>query len=236
MAFNPATYRLSGLVIESTLASKMRLKEALGSLPRFSSVTPLSSLKEAGEIVRSGEQNHDLLFISQAFPNEEVAAFIKTAKELPGTQDAAFVLLLKSSKEADMAGAMLIGFDGMLAEPYSVDSLNAICELALKVKVERGIAREQAVLTFMISEVCKQLDNVAVLKACGYESSRGMDKLKQACLNFKHLSAEAAKSYENVAEKVFGSAPPAKLPEKRYTGVSKRIKSKQVSKIIEGVV
>lgn len=231
MDLSHSNFKLSALIIEPTLACKIRLKEALSSLPRFSGVMPLNALREATDLIKTAQNEYDLIFISQSIPKEETAAFIKSAKEIGVTQDAAFVLLLKSSKDADMAGAMIIGFDGMLAEPYSVDSLNAICELALKVKQENGAAREQAVLGLMVSEVSKQLDNVAVLRACGYESARGMEKLKEACHNFKHLSPEAAKSYGDIAEKVFGSATPAKPPEKRYAGISKRIKSKMASKI-----
>jgi CheY-like chemotaxis protein len=193
-------------------------------------------MKEALEMLRTSETSYDLVFVSQSFSKDEAASFIKNAKATNATQDAAFVILLKSSKDDDMATAMLIGFDGLLAEPYSVDSLNAMCELALTVKLERGAAREQAVLSMIVSNVSKQLDNVAILKACGYETARGMDKLKEACQSFKHLSAEAALSYEGIAEKVFGDAVPAKPPEKRYAGVSSRVKTKQVSKIVDGLV
>ena len=236
MALPQQNFKLTALIIEPVLANKIRLKEALSSLPRFHGVLPLNSLREASDILKGGQQQYDIIFVSQNISKDDTAVFIKQAKELSVTQDAAFVVLFKSSQGADMAGAMVIGFDGMLAEPYSVDSLMAICDLSLKVKKERGIAREQVVLGIMMAEVSKQLDAVAVLKSCGYESARGMEKFKEACLNFKHLSPEAIQAYEGVAEKVFGSALPAKPPEKRYVGVSKRIKTKQVNKIIDGAV
>lgn len=232
MAAPTVGFKLNAMIIDSVAASKIRLKQALTSIPRFNAITPVNYLKDALEAFKENQQHYDIVFVAQAFTKEESAAFIKAAKSLTVAQDAAFVLLLKSSQGADLAGTMVIGFDGMLAEPYSVDSLNDICELALKVKCERGVAREQAVMSLMVSEVSKQLDAVAILKTCGYETARGMEKFKEACRNFRHLSEDTLKSYENVAEKIFGSAEPAKAPEKRYTGVSRRIKTKQVAKII----
>lgn len=228
----PNGFKLSGLIVEPNLASKMRLKQALLALPRFSTASPMNSLRDALDALRAETGHCDLIFIAQAIPADEIASFIKTAKEIPSAQDAAFVTLSKSTQGTDMAAAMLIGFDGMLSEPYSVDSLNDICELALRVKGERGEAREKAALSLMIADVVKQLDAVAVLKACGYESLRGMEKLRDACATFKNLSPAASKVYEDLAEKIFGDAAPAKPPEKRYVGVSKRIKNNQVAKII----
>ena len=226
------TFKLNAMIAESVVASKIRLKQALTSIPRFNAISPVSTLKDALDALKENQQQYDIVFVAQTYSKEESAAFIKAAKAMSVAQDAAFVLLLKSSQDGNMAGAMAVGFDGMLAEPYSVDLLNDICELALKVKGERGVAREQAVMGLMVSEVSKQLDAVAILKTCGYETARGMDKFKEACRNFKHLSDDTLKTYENVAEKVFGSAEPAKAPERRYAGVSKRIKTKQVAKII----
>lgn len=229
-----ATFKLNTLVVDPTVACRIRLKEALTALPRFNSIIPMNSLKEAQDTLRTGTQTYDIIFISQNLDRDETASFIKNAKEYPTSRDAAFVILFKSAQNADMASSMLIGFDGMLSEPYSVNSLNDICELALRVKNERSTAREQIALGLMVQDVSKHLDAVAVLKACGYESLKGMEKFREACLSFKHLSDTAVKSYEDIAERVFGNAMPAKPPEKKYGGVSKRIKSKMANKIVDG--
>ena len=222
------------LVIEPDMNARMRLKQATGSVATFGKVLQAANLSEGDERLR-GADRMDVVFVSGQIPQEEVTSFIKRSKENPATQDAAFVLMLKSQNQgsSDIALNVLVGADGLLFEPFSVDSLVEITRLAARVKGERAASREQAAIRFLMSEIIDQISAIAHLKAMKFEASRQIRKLKELCAIFDTLDAEKKALYLEIAVDMFEKAPIPPPPQvKTYSGASSRVKKKLEDKVM----
>jgi response regulator RpfG family c-di-GMP phosphodiesterase len=223
------------LVIEPEMNARMRIKQATSAVPTFGKVFPVGSLNEANEKLKHLERL-DVAFISAVFPQEETAAFIKAAKNSKIGQDAAYILVLKTQKQesANIAQNVLVGSDGLLFEPYSVDSLVEITILAAKVKGERAQAREEAAIRMLMRDIVDTVSVIAHLRGQKLETGRQQKKLKEMCSIFETLSPNMKASYLNIVVDEFEKAPifipPKNVPQ--YKGVSNRIKKKLEEKIV----
>jgi hypothetical protein len=177
----------------------------------------------------------DVIFVSHHVPQEQIAPFIKDAKSTPGGQDAAYILVLPTKEQAsgDVAQAMMIGADGVLFEPYSVDILVEITLLAAKVRRERRTARDEAAFKFLLSDLIQQLDVLAYSKSCGYETGPAMKLFRQACGVLTTMDPDSVETWYKTAIDMFEAAPipAALLQRKKYGGASNRVKQRMSEKI-----
>lgn len=228
--------RYNALIIDPDLDTRMRLKAATTSVVEFGKVHLITSISETSRKLEAGGEAVDVMFLSYRFERADIAAFIKSAKETKTAQDAAYVLVLQT-KEQDsqtVAENVMIGADGLLFEPYSVDQLVEITALAARVKKERSDAREAAALKFLLKDVMHQIDLIAYLKSVGYDVGRGIRRFKQMCEVFRTLEGNSKEVYYNLAVDMFSEAPfPKKIYQKTYKGASSRVKKKMEQKLIE---
>src|SRR5262249_29916576 len=141
-------------------------------------------------------------------------------------QDAAYVLIMKSTDQSSstVASNVLIGADGFLLEPYSVDSLMEITRLADRIKKERSQAREVAAMKFLLGDVSNRIDAIAYLKSLGRDVARHIKKMADASQFIKNLSPESTQIYNDAIVETFQAAQPPKFAsEKQYSGPSARI-------------
>jgi response regulator RpfG family c-di-GMP phosphodiesterase len=224
------------LVIEPDLDSRMRLKAAMTSVPAFKQNFQVGKFKEAQSKIDTSSKPIDVIFISYRYDPEEMGEFIKYAKGVSATQDAAFILIKKSQDQqsTSVASSVLAGADGLLFEPFSVDQLVEITRIAAKVKKERSSAREEAALKFLLVDVINQIDQVAYLKACDYETGPSMKKLKEMCTVFSTLSPESLEIYKKLAVDTFENAPVPKMvfQRKKYVGASSRVQKRMEKKTL----
>lgn len=224
------------LVIEPDLDSRMRLKAAMTSVPAFKQSFQVGKVREGQQKIDTSQRPIDVVFISYRFPEEEVSEFIQYAKAAPMAQDAAFILIKRSQDQqsTSVASSVLAGADGLLFEPFSVDQLVEITRIASKVKKERSAAREEGALKFLLLDVINQIDQVAYLKACDYETGSSMKKLKEMCAVFANLSSESKEVYNRIAIEAFESAPVPKMvfQRKKYTGASSRVQKRMEKKTL----
>ncbi|NLF26060.1 MAG: hypothetical protein GX589_10450, partial [Deltaproteobacteria bacterium] len=191
----------------------------------------LSTLEEALTSLESSA-HIDVVFISNRFAQTEVLNFINRAKEKPGGQDSAYVIVLSTDSQQSntVAQNVLGGADGFLLEPYSVDSLVEITVLAERVKRERSQQREAAALNFLVQDVLQQIDRVAYLKSCGFDAGRSLKTLREMCSVFQSLEYESRELYLEIAVKSFIDASPSKFV-KSYKGASDRVSKAMERKI-----
>ena len=214
------------LVIEPDMSARMRIKTATSAVPTFGRVLQCSTLAEGKE--KLSHEKYDVVFISCQFPQEETSVFIKGSKETANAQDAAFILILKTNEQeaTSVAQNVLVGADGLLFEPYSVDSLVEITRVAAKVKGERAIAREMAAIKVILNDIMEQTNLVAYLKAMKVDTTRHSKKLKEMCSIFEAFDDAKRQVYLDVVVDQFINAPlptpPKNLPS--YSGVSSRIR------------
>ncbi len=235
--------KYDALIVDSDLDRRMRLKQAANSVVQFSKLQLVNHLEEAENRIKASEKSIDVIFLNFSFGQEEIARFIKMAKEEKQSQDAAFVLVLggKDQDSSVVAQNVMIGADGVLFEPYSVDSLVEITELAARVKSERSAGREKAAMVFLLNDIMQQIDLIAFLKSAGYDVGRGIKRFKQMCGVLANLEGDSKSIYYDVAVEKFSNAPfPEKLAQKNYKGASKRVRERMEKKLLakleEGLV
>lgn len=232
MAVNP--HKFDAILVDPDLNSRMRLKQATTAVPQFGVVQQTSTITEALSRMGSGDKC-DVIFLSARLEQAEITSFIKKAKETKAGQDTAYVLVLKSGADgATIAQNVIGGADGMLFEPYSVDYLYEITNLAARVKKERSDFREKAAIQMLVQDLILQVDQLAYLKSCSMDTTRAFKRLKESCDFVRGLSPESVQSYYDLAVDSFQAAPiPAQVSKyKKYGGASDRIKKRMEKKVV----
>ena len=226
------------LIIDPDMPGRMRLKQATTPIAEFGLVTPMGNISEANAFL-NGEKVTDVVFLSARLPQEQLSPFIQAAKQSKGGQDAAYVIVTKNAGDGarSIAEIMMLGGDGMLCEPYSVDSLLEITLLSAKVRKERAGEREKVAIGIMIKDLITQLDLVCCLKANNCELGLSIRKLKESAAMIAGLPPESQSIYLDVMQQAFIDAPlpPKALGVKKYGGVSSRIKKKMEQKLADEI-
>lgn len=225
---------VDALVVDPDASSRVRLKQATVAVHQFQSAQLLDTLDKAVKKLEDAAGHIDVVFVSERFKNEEVVSFIQKAKALKTAQDAAFILVMQQSDNAKehVGQAMVVGADGFLFEPYSVDSLVEITALANKVKKERSEAREKAAIGFLLQDMVGALDKVAYIKSCQVDVSRSLAKLREKCGTFQSFEEETLQMYFDVILAELENAPMPKPPAGlNYRGASERVKKIVADKI-----
>lgn len=226
------------LIVDPDMPGRMRLKQATTPISEFGLVTPVGSINEANAFL-GGEKITDVVFLSARLPQDQLAPFIQLAKQTKGGMDAAYVIVTKNSGDGarSIAEIMMIGGDGMLCEPYSVDSLLEITLLSAKVRGERAGEREKVAIGIMVRDMISQLDLVCCLKANNCELGLSIRKLKDVAAMVHALAPESQAVYLEVMQQCFLDAPlpPKALGLKKYGGVSNRIKKKMEQKLADEI-
>lgn len=226
--------KFDGLIIDPELDARMRLKQVCSSLVNFGKVYPVGSFTECLGKLKS-EQHTDVVFVSARLGQANISDFIKDAKATQQGQDSAYILVIpsKDSASAMVAQSVMMGADGLLFEPYSVDQLVEITNLSARVRRERSAAREEVALRFLINDIIQQIDLIAYSRSCGYETGTAMRTFKQACTVLASLEPDSLKLYYRLVPDIFETAPvPANLfQRKKYGGASSRVKRRMAEKL-----
>jgi DNA-binding NarL/FixJ family response regulator len=226
--------KYEAIIIDPDMTTRSRLKQVCASVVHFGRVVPVNSCFETMEQLK-GDGRYDVVFISHHIPQEQIPTFIKEAKNTPGGQDAAYILVLRAKEQAsgDVAQAMMIGADGVLFEPYSVDILVEITQLAARVRRERRSARDEAAFRFLINDLIQQIDLLAYSKSCGYEIGPAMRNFRQACSVVATIDPDSIEIWYKTALELFEAAPipVALMQRKKYGGASNRIRQRMTQKI-----
>jgi hypothetical protein len=233
-----APTKFNCIIIDPDMTGRMRLKQATAPVNEFGMITPMSNINEANAYLAQDKPT-DVIFLSGRLPQEQLSPFIQSAKLSKSGQDAAYVVVTKSASEGatGIAEIMMIGGDGMLCEPYSVDSLLEITLLSARVRKERSDQREKAAIGMIVKDIINQLDLVSCLKANGCELGLSIKKLKDLGGMIHAMSPESRKIYYDVMAEAFMVAPipPKALGVKKYGGVSSRIKKKMDQKMADEI-
>lgn len=228
--------RYNSLIVDPDSAARMRLKQATTSCVYFDKVHQIATLGEAQSRLSNGYERCDVVFLSCRLSKSEISTFIKEAKATQMGQDAAYILVLQGNAQdtATVAENVMVGADSFLFEPYSVDSLLEITQLASKLKKERHLARQERALRLVVADLMNRLDIMAYLKATGHEVPRHMREFKEKCDSIRALDPESIDIYQQIILDMFEKAPlPKPLPTTmKYAGASNRLKKKMEQKIV----
>lgn len=230
----PKEFSFSICHLDPEMSGRMRFKESTIPIHQFNELQQWGSLDEALARMGNGTK-YDIVFMSYRFALEEITRFVKEAAATGSGHDAVFVQIIKSNEHGSaLASNMLAGADGVLLEPFSVDSLFDIANLAMRVKKEKSDARERAALSFMLNDIINQIDRVAFLKSSNMELGKTMPQLRKLCEILRTLDGDSLKVYYEIAIEAFEKAPlPTNLTSKfkRYSGASSRVKKAMEEKL-----
>jgi response regulator RpfG family c-di-GMP phosphodiesterase len=236
MNFHLKQRSLGVYIVDSDVEKKLRLKQATTPVTLFKQTLLFNNLEEVIQKMQV-DDGCDIIFISTRFPESDVASFVSRVKQSKSGQDSTFVMVLgaKESQSPKLPEYMLLGIDGFLFEPYSVDGLTETANLAIKIKRERKDAREKLAITVMVKDMIKQIDGIAITKKFGLGSSKLAARLESLSGSIRRLSEDSLGSYYHVLVDEMMKAPiPEKLAQmESYKGASSRVKKTLEKKIID---
>ena len=201
--------RYDALIVDPVPESRMRLRSVISVLGNFNSVTQAARVSDA-PTKSAAQDSVDVYFISSEFDEIDVRSCIEKCRGTKSGRDAAFVLVLKVADQGRtaIAGNVLCGADGFLFEPYSIEQLIQITDMAARVKKERRIERENKGIRMALTEVVPTLDKVATTLSMLGQAPRSAQKFKKACAVLATLSPDAITRYYEIATEVFEAARP----------------------------
>lgn len=227
MAADPAKKKYMGLLIEPELERRNRLKTVTSAATVFERVEAIATLEDA--LTRLSAQNWDVVFISSQMSHDKVDDFIPLARQTKFGKLAAFIAIEKRNEqmESTVGSSVVRGVDGVLWEPYSVDSVIATTKIADQIKAADALLRKKAAVSMMVEDALSEVDNIGRALLSGQEDSyrASLKKLKDVGDNLKVFAKDSAPVYNEVfRSKVSQSVGQTlKVLRQRYGGVSERV-------------
>ena len=196
-------HQYCALIIDGNLEHRARLRLAMRASLLFPTVHVANSVEEVDRHLSQGPI--DIVFIATREDWEYINRFIHRFKQQPAGRDVTYVLLLKGGRSSvEVARTQVDGAHALLLEPYSVESLQTISQIAERVKKERSRGRLRAALRLLVREIAAQLDQVARLEKSGAAGLVSRGVLREMCSVLGELNTEMLALH-------FGS-PPGCLP------------------------
>lgn len=156
--------KLSGIVITKDTERRLRLKHAVQHSHTFEKLVPMASMEQTLELL-SPSSPFDIIFVSECF-NDDIPRLLEKVRQ---TQNPALVVLVTegAQREAEVSSKLLAGVSAFLLEPYSVEAIENVCEVALSLKALQQERRDKAALQRLVISSLAYLDELATRKAHG---------------------------------------------------------------------
>ena len=224
------------MIIDSNVDRRMRLKNATVSAESyFGDVQLCADFSIATDRLRK-LRDRMVVFVSEDFPKSSLTAFVEIAKNTCAGRDSAYILNInpKQSNDATILCAGLVGVDGVLLEPFSVDSLITTTEEAAKLYYQRRTEREKRLVGMLVSKILKSIDSISTAKAIGNEPGAALCQYRDLGSTIKHLSpAMREYFFEQLIEQSLLAVVPPELTlylarQRKYQeGIVERVKEKK---------
>lgn len=225
--------RFFALIVEPDIDARMRLKQTASVLHSFQNLYHVNSLREARNYVELAPQNIDILFVSKRIPHDEMREFFNFCRDKGRAKTAANIVLFQSMTEGSnlISSILELGADGILCEPFSVDQLSEISELAIGVRREKSEVLEKKMLTMLFEDFVKQIDLIACLRSSGCEPGHSAKVLRELGETLSTLPERTKTLFNEICVLKFPEIlpPPDELNPNMYGGASERVK-KMMSK------
>ena len=214
---------MDALIINPDLESRIRLRQAMNYVPEFRIVKVVSTLAEALERLFAGER-FGSLFISTLFGRSIVTEFMTKSRETPGGKGCACILTLSgSAKAGEIAEDLCNGADGFLVEPFSVDSLQKIHRIAVRVKRQYMAARQRQGIRLLLQEAADGIDHHAFTLS-RFPDAQCPGSLAKIRRSLEQIAACAEEAYVDALEDFFTGINRPRQP--AYRGASARLRKK----------
>lgn len=221
------------LLVDADIKVRNNLKQLAQAVSAFRKAHHAGSINEAQHFM-AAPTPCDVMFISYKLGMDDIKSFIEVAKKTPKGEECAYIMILSadSQDERNIAQSVLIGCHGVLCEPYSVDRLHEIAEVAKKVKLECGDKRKRAAIQMLMSSILKEFDKLSLYIQRGFPADRAKKRFVESMKVLKEYQEHSFRLYIDIAIDCFEQAP-APAPEQNYKGGSDRVRKKLEQKLRE---
>ncbi len=223
--------KFDALVVDPRPEWRMRLKQATGMLPYFGEVRLCDKTIKALSAL-SAERNWQIVFLSHRLGEQGIREFCKEAAELTANQPCTFVLLLdpETQNSQGLVSGLEKGMDAFLFEPYSVEGLREVIEVAQRVHKEKAAVQEKGALLFLIRDCIKNIDAICEHLATDRHPGLYLKRLQEAAKILEGLDQESMTRYFDLMLAEFTAIEPPAAPHfnhaVQYRGCSKRVKER----------
>lgn len=220
---------LHSLIVDPDLQSRMRLKQIAMSSCKH--VALASTLREGLERLNSDLQC-DALYLSTRFDHHHCAEFLHRGKQTKQGSDSAYLLIFNGDSEVDqqtIARMLMVGFDGSITEPCSVEDFSQSITLATQIKKMRQDERILAGIKLTVSGIAQEIDTISMARKAKMPAVKAESKLRELAASLATLPTEFHESYVNYLAEFLDKRKPS-LP---YSGVSKRVQQRLIRRITQ---
>jgi len=231
----PHTY--TGVIYDPDEGSRMRLKSATMSVSDFGAVSAGADEHDAMLCV-DRHQRVDLIFLSEKIAADRIQRFIETSKQNPKAELASFIIVKSSTLGGITApGALLLGADGIICEPFSVEALMEIIALARRLSRERELVHRRLGATLLVTDLISQIDAAAYLKAQGTKAVSLERSMRQLREKARELAEEQPEIYFDVLVRLLEKAKPmqGELKTRLYQGASNAVRRRVETKLLHEI-
>ena len=146
------------------------------------------------------------------------------------------MLLGNAAQDANTVGAIvLIGADGLLTEPYSVEALVNIVALAQRTKSERSDGRVRKALSLVVNDTAALIDLAAEIRRLGGTAQVVLRKAREKLHVHPSVLTRDENFYQILADTFEKSKPSEPLQVKVYLGASIRIRKRSEEKLVDRI-
>jgi len=218
------------LIISPVADSRRALLRMLTSNAEFHETYGVNEIESAATYLQSN-QKLNLIFISSAYGEQNVASFIETARDARACADCAYVLLLNQGerKTTAIANHMMIGIHAFLSEPYTFENVDSTARLAQAVRLQSSGDRMKAATGLLLTEILEGSPMPPEFAADG--KGNMWERVQESCRKYQELTGNSVGG--TVIKEIAPLAPSKRLSE--IKGMSKRVKGMFESKLKEHV-
>ena len=200
------------MIIDSNVERRMRLKNATQhATATFGDVQLCPDFYVATDRLKHSK-DRVVVFLSEDFAGASLNAFIDIAKTTCAGRDSAYILNVghRHAQPAAAINAGLKGIDGMLVEPFCVDSLISTTHSAAKIYYERKHEREQGLVKMLVARMLVAIDTIATAKATCSAAGEAVRDYKDLGATIQNLSPKLVPFfYETLIEQsALAQVPP----------------------------
>jgi hypothetical protein len=202
------------MIIDSNVERRMRLKNATQHAAKtFGDVQLCSDFYVATDRLKHSK-DRVVVFMSEDFAGASLNAFIDIAKTTCAGRDSAYILNVgqRHANPSSVINAGLKAIDGMLVEPFCVDSLITTTESAARLYYERKQEREHGLVKMLVSRMLVAIDTIATAKATCSAAGEAVRDYKDLGATIQNLSPKLVSFfYEMLIEQSALAQVPADL-------------------------
>lgn len=184
------------LFVHPEVEARSRVKQIGAMLKSWATFEQMTDLAAAQAHLQTSDP-YDAIFLSASFGRETLTRFIRTTRGFASASGSCFVALLgHGAHDVTMVGSHLLsGFEGFLIEPFSVDTVVEVVEVAERVRREETQRRQAYALELLVHSVLEQAAEVYQLRRAGRSAKLSAKLLQETATVLRQLEPSLEERY-----------------------------------------